>query len=136
MDPIVITIVCDGGSRRNGSGDSEGYYSFAVIHNGNVVKIVRGVCEIPGATNNQMEYDALLNSLRYSIDLAARAGRPVKLTVKTDSSLVVNQVNGKWKVKNEDLDIAREAVEYYASQLSGFAIEWQPRERTVAILGH
>lgn len=45
-------------------------------------------------TNNEMEYMALLRALDYAKDGD---------TILTDSSLVVNQMNGKWKIKKPHL---------------------------------
>ena len=49
-------------------------------------------------TNNEAEYIALVGGLRKAAQLGIRV-----LNVKGDSSLVVNQVNGTWKVKTDHL---------------------------------
>jgi probable phosphoglycerate mutase len=50
------------------------------------------------ATNNQAEYQALIDGLK-----AVEEWRPDRLEVLMDSKLVVEQVNGKWRVKEPDL---------------------------------
>ncbi len=50
------------------------------------------------ATNNQAEYRALITALR----AAANLGK-THLQVNTDSLLLANQMNGKWKVKHPDI---------------------------------
>ena len=50
------------------------------------------------ATNNVAEYTALLAALEKAVEL----GVP-RLTVYSDSELLVKQMNGEYKVKNEDL---------------------------------
>jgi ribonuclease HI len=50
------------------------------------------------ATNNQAEYQALIDGLK-----AAADWMPDRLEVILDSKLVVEQVNGRWKVKEPEL---------------------------------
>jgi probable phosphoglycerate mutase len=50
------------------------------------------------ATNNQAEYHALIDGLK-----AVAEWKPDSLDVYLDSKLVVEQVNGRWKVKEPDL---------------------------------
>ena len=50
------------------------------------------------ATNNQAEYQALIEGLK-----AVAEWNPDQLEVLLDSKLVVEQVNGRWKVKEPEL---------------------------------
>ena len=50
------------------------------------------------ATNNQAEYQALIDGLK-----AIAEWKPDRLEVLLDSKLVVEQVNGRWKVKEPEL---------------------------------
>lgn len=50
------------------------------------------------ATNNQAEYQALIDGLK-----AVEDWKPDRLDVFLDSKLVVEQVNGRWKVKEPEL---------------------------------
>jgi ribonuclease HI len=62
---------------------------------------------IGAATNNQAEYHALIDGLKAIADW-----KPDNLDVYLDSKLVVEQVNGKWKVKEPELkELHRQAVE-------------------------
>jgi ribonuclease HI len=59
------------------------------------------------ATNNQAEYRALIEGLR-----TAAAWKPDRLEVYLDSRLVVEQVNGRYKIKEKTLqDLCRQAQE-------------------------
>jgi ribonuclease HI len=49
-------------------------------------------------TNNEAEYHALIDGLK-----AVESWKPDKLEVCLDSKLVVEQVNGRWRVKEERL---------------------------------
>ena len=62
------------------------------------------------ATNNQAEYHALIDGLK-----AIAEWKPDALEVYLDSKLIVEQVNGKWKVKEPELkELHRQAVELLA----------------------
>ena len=50
------------------------------------------------ATNNQAEYQALIDGLK-----AVEAWKPDRLEVYLDSKLVVEQISGRWRVKEPDL---------------------------------
>jgi ribonuclease HI len=67
-----------------------------------------GGCSYVGtATNNQAEYLALMAGLR-----KAAEWRPDRLEVHMDSQLVVEQVAGRYKVRNADLrPLHRQAVD-------------------------
>lgn len=87
-------------------------------------------------TNNQAEYRTLiaaLDRLQRDQDGLRRGGHVV---VRGDSQLVINQVNGQWKVKNAELQpLHRQAV----ALLRGFdsvEVVWHRRIESVRILGH
>jgi len=62
---------------------------------------------IGSATNNHAEYLALIDGLKAIADW-----KPDNLQVFLDSKLVVEQVNGKWKVKEPGLkELHKQAVE-------------------------
>lgn len=62
---------------------------------------------IGGATNNQAEYHALIDGLKAIADW-----KPDTLEVYLDSKLVVEQVNGKWRVKEPGLkELHEQALE-------------------------
>lgn len=60
----------------------------------------RGGCiyQGPGGTNNQAEYLAAIAALGAARDLGAR-----RVELRMDSELVVRQLNGEYRVKNEGL---------------------------------
>lgn len=53
------------------------------------------------ATNNQAEYSGLILGLQTMIAQVPHAG--TNLRIEGDSQLIINQVAGKWKVKNDAL---------------------------------
>ena len=75
------------------------------------------------ATNNVAEYYALIAALDYA---AAHGIR--KLRVRSDSELLVRQMQGRYKVKSPDLREPYERARKLAASLTFFAIEYVPRE--------
>lgn len=87
-------IHIDGGSRGN-PGPS-GFGVHAVDGTGQVVAEHFGFIGI--ATNNVAEYQALVHAFKLA---AARRARHIE--VRSDSELVVKQMNGLYKVKHPDM---------------------------------
>lgn len=89
-----LVIHIDGGSRGN-PGPS-GFGVHAVDSEGRIVAGHFGF--IGRATNNVAEYQALVHALRLA---SARGARRVE--IRSDSELVVKQMNGLYKVKHPDM---------------------------------
>ncbi len=87
-------LYADGGSRGN-PGPSAGAFLICKMDD-NVVKKFGFYIGI--TTNNQAEYQALLKGLQKSAELGIR-----KLNVFMDRELVIKQLNGLYKIKNQDL---------------------------------
>jgi ribonuclease HI len=92
----TYTLFFDGASRGNPGPAGAG----ALIRRDADSRVVFEIAEYLGddKTNNEAEYIALVGGLRKAAELGIR-----NLAVKGDSTLVVNQVNGRWKVKTEHL---------------------------------
>ena len=74
-------------------------------------------------TNNQAEYAALVLALDEAIKLGV-----TDLTVFADSELMVKQVNGEYKVKNEGLKPFYRRAQFRIGKLSSFEIAHVPRD--------
>lgn len=75
------------------------------------------------ATNNEAEYSGLILALEIAL-----AGGVKKLQVFADSLLIVNQVNGEWALKKEELRPYWTKATLLAEELDSFSISWVPRE--------
>ena len=84
-----LILFCDGASRGN---PGPGAYGFVLMHGEDVV-FSQGA-RMGVVTNNVAEYEGLLKGLEKSIELGA-----TELTIKSDSQLLVRQLNGQYKVK-------------------------------------
>ena len=82
----------------------------------------------PAATNNLAEYTAVIKALEWARDNVP-SGEPV--VVRTDSQLVVNQVNGEWSVKSPKIWPLHKRAQLALAQLRrqhNVRVEWVPRE--------
>ena len=78
-------------------------------------------------TNNQAEYEALLLAL----EEAKRQGAAA-LLVRADSELMVRQMNGQYRVKNENILPLYKRAKELASQFSSICFEHVRREQNTA----
>ena len=89
-----LTIYTDGGSRGN-PGPAAGAFVILDEHN---KQIFAGAKFLTKATNNIAEYTGLVASLEKAVSLKAE-----NIKIFSDSELMVKQLNGQYKVKNEGL---------------------------------
>jgi ribonuclease HI len=109
----------DGASRGN-----PGPASYAVvIRDPGGKPILELAKNIGRETNNVAEYYALLAALDY-----ATSNNISALRVRSDSELLVRQMQGRYKVKSADLKPLHERASKMAKQLGYFAIEHVRRE--------
>lgn len=109
----------DGASRGN-----PGPASYAVVMRDPDGRVVLELAKSLGrTTNNVAEYYALLAALDY-----ATSQRIAALRIRSDSELLVRQVQGRYKVKSTDLKPLHERAQKLIRQLTYFAIEHVRRE--------
>jgi ribonuclease HI len=129
-----IVLVFDGGSKGN---PGKGYGSYA--YRGLVRQWPPARLEFPGlVTNNQAEYRTLIAGLAAAIEgLGGAAGsHPHGIEVRSDSQLVVEQLNGRWKVRHADLKPLHSEALSLLKSFHEWSILWHPRAESVRILGH
>ncbi|OGK38770.1 hypothetical protein A3F03_04085 [Candidatus Roizmanbacteria bacterium RIFCSPHIGHO2_12_FULL_41_11] len=96
---MVVTIYSDGGSLNNPGQAAIGYVVSA-----NGKKIQEESRAIGVASNNVAEYTALITALTYVKDcILPQYPQVDKIEAFADSLLMVNQLNGLFKVKNHNL---------------------------------
>ncbi len=117
--PAVHIANIDGASRGN-----PGPASYAVVLRDPSGKIVLELAKNIGReTNNVAEYYALLAALDYSTSHDIHA-----LRVRSDSELLVRQMQGRYKVKSPDLKPLHERASKLARQIQYLVIEHVRRE--------
>ncbi|PKA61923.1 hypothetical protein AXF42_Ash008755 [Apostasia shenzhenica] len=75
------------------------------------------------ATNNQAEYEALIEGLSFALSVAVKC-----IQVFSDSQLVVNQVNRAFEIKDEILKKYLQQAQSLISQFEDFSLTHIPRE--------
>jgi ribonuclease HI len=116
----VLRLFTDGAARGNPGPAGLGL----VLEDDQGMRLWGGCRYIGTATNNQAEYLALIDGLR-----KASEWKPDSLEVYMDSQLVVEQVAGRFKVRNPDL---RPLHMQATNLLRGFpevTVKHVPRER-------
>lgn len=93
-ESLQLIIYSDGGSRGNPGPSAAG---FVILDNEEHV-IFEGGEYLGITTNNQSEYHGVRLGLEKALELNAQ-----KVDFRIDSLLVVNQMNGIYKIKNRDL---------------------------------
>jgi ribonuclease HI len=115
----VFTAEVDGASRGN-----PGPASYAVIIRRPDGSVVYQLGKYLGrATNNVAEYFALITALDY-----CATSNISRLKVRSDSELLVRQMQGRYKVKSESLKPLHERAIRQSRGLAYFAIEHVRRE--------
>lgn len=122
---MTITIHCDGLCEPRNPG---GYACWAWIVTDPLPDMPPAQdfgCVAKGkqATNNLAEYTAVGKALRYCVDQGIFAP-----TIRTDSQLVVRQINGDWACNAEHLKPLMKRARALLNEVGG-TLEWVPREQ-------
>jgi ribonuclease HI len=113
-------LYVDGGARGNPGPAGIG----AVLFDEDGHKIDELASFIGEATNNVAEYRAMIAGLEMAIDLGVR-----RLMVYSDSELMVRQLKGSYKVKNEGLKPFHQQAKSLLSRLDEYELNSIPREK-------
>ena len=111
-------LFCDGASRSNPGDASIG---VSVLLDGEEIHTISKKIGI--ATNNEAEYQALIDGLNYCVDNSIK-----EIEVFLDSNLVVEQVNKNFKVKAANLKVLNLKVEELIKEFKFIEIKHVYRE--------
>ena len=111
-------VFCDGASRSNPGDASIG---VSILLDGKEVHAISKKIGI--ATNNEAEYQALIDGLNICIDNSIK-----EIDVFLDSNLVVEQVNKNYKVKAENLKVLNSKVDELIQEFNFIKINHVYRE--------
>jgi ribonuclease HI len=116
---MELTIYTDGASRNNPGEAGAGIF---IMRDGEPFeKIAR---YLGTTTNNIAEYTAAIIGLERAVQLKASS---VKLNA--DSELLVKQLNGQYKVKNEGLKPLHAKARDLIARIGSVEVQYIPRER-------
>lgn len=119
-----LVVEADGGSRGNPGPSAYG----AVVREAATGEVLIELADHLGVTtNNVAEYTGLLEGLRAAMDIDPDA----EIEARLDSKLVVEQMSGRWAIKNDTLRrIALQARDVVPRERVTFT--WVPREQNKA----
>src|SRR5258708_7356886 len=115
----TLTINIDGAARGN-----PGPAAFAYVIASEGQPTLEEAGRLGTATNNVAEYTALVRALERAVQLGA-----TRLTIRSDSELLVKQMTGVYRVKNEDLRVLFDAAKRLANQFESLTIRHVRREQ-------
>jgi len=112
-------IYSDGGSRGNPGPSASG---FVIMTDDNEV-VSEGGAYLGITTNNVAEYQAVYLGLERAQELGVRV-----IDFRMDSLLVVNQMNGLWKIKHPDLAVIHHRIHELAAKFEKVSFSHVRRE--------
>src|SRR4249919_861615 len=116
-----VVVETDGGSRGN---PGPAGYGAVVRDEATGVVLAERKEAIGTDTNNVAEYRGLICGLQAAAELGA-----TRVIVRMDSKLVVEQMSGRWQVKNDSVRrLAREANDL-RTRFDDVRFEWVPRDQ-------
>jgi len=119
-----VTIF-DGGKNKKGT-----YYSFLIFKDKTPVRFDSKI-EIDVNTNNEAEYVALIEALNALLEMETD-----NILILGDSRLVINQVNGIWKITAKNLVPFYKKASKLFKQLNNARLVWWPEDQSKQFLGH
>jgi ribonuclease HI len=115
---LAFTINIDGAARGN---PGPAAFAYVIRHDGETVLEENGL--LGETTNNIAEYTALVEALTKAHELKAS-----ELLIRSDSELLVKQMNGQYRVKNEGLLPLYKQASQLARQFKSVSYSHVPRE--------
>jgi ribonuclease H / adenosylcobalamin/alpha-ribazole phosphatase len=120
VSELRVVVEADGGSRGNPG--PAGYGAVVRATDGEVLLERYG--SLGTTTNNVAEYTGLIEGLKAAAELKATA-----VDVRMDSKLVVEQMSGRWQIKNAGLRPLAAQAATLVGQFTAVTFDWIPRER-------
>lgn len=109
-----MNIYCDAGTRGS---------AICMIYGDKIIVKRRG----GKCTNNELEYLAVIYTLEY-----INTNKLKDITIYSDSKLIVNQLNNKWRVTNNKLSTLYEKAATKMLKCCGVQLKWVRRENNKA----
>jgi ribonuclease HI len=113
----VLTIHIDGAARGN---PGPAAFAYVITREGELLSEEAGC--LGTATNNLAEYTALVRALQRAVELGGE-----NLLIRSDSQLLVNQMNGQYRVKNAQLKRLYDEASQLRDQFRSVSILHVPR---------
>jgi len=120
MNPFMeLTIYTDGASRNNPGEAGAGIF---ILKDGEPIQRIARY--LGSTTNNIAEYTAAIIGLEQAVKLGAS-----RVKLNADSELLVKQIKGQYKVKNEGLKPLYARVKELIAKINSVEVQYIPREK-------
>ncbi len=116
---MELTIYTDGASRNNPGESGAGVY---ILQDGEPFEQIARY--LGTTTNNVAEYTAAIIGLEHAVKVGAR-----RVSLFADSELMVKQINGQYKVKNEGLKPLHAKARDLIARIGSVEVQYIPREK-------
>jgi ribonuclease HI len=116
---MELTIFTDGASRNNPGEAGAGIF---ILRDGRPLERIARY--LGTTTNNIAEYQAAIIGLEHCVKLGATVVR-----MHADSELMVKQLNGQYKVKNEGLRPLHQRAKELIAKIGRVEVRYIPREQ-------
>ncbi len=121
-----LTIYTDGASRGNPGLAASGIH---IVDETTAETVVDLGVALGIATNNVAEYQAVLHAVEWLLEHRELLADAIHISFRIDSSLVVSQLLGLWKIKDPKLQQLAGEVREHLRQLPGtHTLDHIPRE--------
>jgi len=122
----MTIILCDGSSHGNPGPASVGIIIWERTNNPRMIRPTKIINESIGvATNMAAEWFALVRAVRY---LAVRNLFDEEIYIYSDSQTIVNQAQGEWKVRHENILTYFDEYVSLIGKFKHFHLSWIPRQ--------
>ena len=115
----MVTLYSDGGYRMH---EHLGAWAWCLVEGDQIIS--EGSDLVRDSTSNRCEYLALINGLTFAV------GKYSYLTCVSDSQLLVNQLNGVYKVKDEHIKQLYRILVGICEKFECVRFVWHEREGT------
>ena len=121
-----LTVYTDGASRGNPGPAATGVH---IVDETTLVTVVDLGFALGIATNNVAEYQAVLHAVEWLLEHRELLADDIHISFRIDSSLVVSQLLGLWKIKDPKMQQLAGEVRAHLRQLPGtHTFDHIPRE--------
>ncbi|GGK88168.1 bifunctional RNase H/acid phosphatase [Mangrovihabitans endophyticus] len=124
MAELKVVVEADGGSRGN---PGPAGYGAVVREAATGEVLLERFASVGVNTNNVAEYAGLVAGLEAALELGA-----THVEVRMDSKLVVEQMSGRWQIKNAGLRPLAARAADLAGRFAAVTFDWIPRARNAA----
>jgi ribonuclease HI len=105
MKEEKIIIHTDGGARGN-----PGPAACAFVAESGNKKVGHGSLFLGASTNNYAEYQGIILALKWAVKKFSISDHQLSIYFNSDSELVVKQLNGLYKIKNQNLKALNDEI--------------------------